>query len=259
MFMGPNTVHPHMAMAITIALLVVMILLQINPRLDGCIRGWNLMNQGALGVKEVIQEKQSKHCLVSVQEGSYYPGGGVAQIYVNYTDDTSADGDWSVNVTLNIRSSTSTGVMFALVKEETVPLALAIEDQSLDIVQDIIISIQSITVARLTTKRICTDKNLSIGFTATKSAVEITSNSYTEINYIDKEEMKKQLVILDQSMKGPVDTYLGGIPDIPVTATPVSAFYVGCMDITINGKLVDLDDALLKQNDIRSHSCPFIS
>ncbi|KAG9486146.1 hypothetical protein GDO78_008950, partial [Eleutherodactylus coqui] len=184
----------------------------INPRLDGCIRGWNLMNQGALGVKEVIQEKQSKHCLVSVQEGSYYPGGGVAQIYVNYTDGTSADGDWLVNVTLNIRSSTSTGVMFALVKNEAVPLALAIEDQSVDIVQDIIVSIHSVTVARLTTKRICTNKDISISFTATKSAVEITSNSYTEINYVDKEEMEKQLAILDQSMKGPVDTYLGGIP-----------------------------------------------
>ncbi|XP_044143744.1 vitamin K-dependent protein S-like isoform X1 [Bufo gargarizans] len=231
----------------------------INPRLDGCIRGWNLMNQGALGVKEVIQEKQSKHCLVSVQEGSYYPGGGVAQIYVNYTDDTSADGDWSVNVTLNIRSSTSTGVMFALVNEETVPLALAIEDQSFDIVQDIIVSIHSMTVARLTTKRICTDKNLSISFSATKSAVGITSNSYTEINYVAPEELKKQLAILDQSMRAHVDTYLGGIPDIPVTATPISAFYVGCMDIAINGKLVDLDDALQKQNDIRSHSCPLIS
>ncbi|XP_056415311.1 vitamin K-dependent protein S isoform X1 [Hyla sarda] len=231
----------------------------INPRLDGCIRGWNLMNQGALGVKEVIQEKQSKHCLVSVQEGSYYPGGGVAQIYVNYTDNTLADGDWSVNVTLDIRSSTSTGVMFALVKEDTVPLALAIEDHSLDIVQDIIVSIQSVTVARLTTKRICTDKNISISFTVTKSAVEITSSSYTEIHYIGEEEMKKQLAILDQSMRGQVDTYLGGIPDVPVMATPVSAFYVGCMDITINGKLVDLDDALFKQNDIRSHSCPLIS
>ncbi|XP_063812359.1 vitamin K-dependent protein S [Pseudophryne corroboree] len=231
----------------------------INPRLDGCIRGWNLMKQGALGVKEVIQEKQSKHCLVSVEKGSYYPGGGVAQFLVNYTDNTITNEDWSVNVTLDIRSSTGTGVLFALVSEDTAPLVIAIEDQSSDIVQDIIVSIQSVTVARLSTKRICTDKTLFISFTATKSAMEITTNSYTDINYVDKEEMKRQLSILDQSMKGQLDTYLGGIPDIPVTATPVSAFYVGCMDVTINGKLVDLDEAVLKQNDIRSHSCPLIS
>ncbi|XP_075053145.1 vitamin K-dependent protein S isoform X3 [Mixophyes fleayi] len=231
----------------------------INPRLDGCIRGWNLMKQGALGVKEVIQEKQSKHCLVSVEKGSYYPGGGVAQLVVNYTDNTLINEGWSVNVTLDIRSSTGTGVLFALVEEDTVPLAIAIEDQSSDIVQDIIISIQSVTVARLTTKRICTDKSLFISVTTTKSAMEITANSYTEISYVDKEEMRKQLSILDQSMKGQVDTYLAGIPDIPVTSTPVTAFYIGCMDVTIKGKLVDLDEAVFKQNDIRSHSCPFVS
>lgn len=31
------------------------------------------MNQGHSGVKEVIQEKQSKHCLVTVERGSFYP------------------------------------------------------------------------------------------------------------------------------------------------------------------------------------------
>ena len=58
---------------------------QINPRLDGCIRGWNLMNQGASGVKEIIQEKQNKHCLVTVEKGSYYPGSGVAQFSIDYS------------------------------------------------------------------------------------------------------------------------------------------------------------------------------
>lgn len=61
------------------------ILLQINPRLDGCIRAWNLMNQGHSGVKEVIQEKQSKHCLVTVERGSFYPGTGMAQFDINYS------------------------------------------------------------------------------------------------------------------------------------------------------------------------------
>lgn len=61
------------------------ILQQINPRLDGCIRAWNLMNQGHSGVKEVIQEKQSKHCLVAVERGSFYPGTGMAKFQINYS------------------------------------------------------------------------------------------------------------------------------------------------------------------------------
>lgn len=61
---------------------------QINPRLDGCIRGWNLMNQGASGVKEVIQEKESKHCYVYVEKGSFFSGGGVALFSINYSEFT---------------------------------------------------------------------------------------------------------------------------------------------------------------------------
>ncbi|XP_026176087.1 vitamin K-dependent protein S isoform X2 [Mastacembelus armatus] len=58
----------------------------INPRLDGCIRGWNLMNQGASGVKEVIQEKKSKHCFVYVEQGSFFVGEGLAHFNIDYSE-----------------------------------------------------------------------------------------------------------------------------------------------------------------------------
>ncbi|XP_040012351.1 vitamin K-dependent protein S isoform X2 [Xiphias gladius] len=58
----------------------------INPRLDGCIRGWNLMNQGASGVKEVIQEKKSKHCFVNVERGSFFNGEGLAHFNIDYSE-----------------------------------------------------------------------------------------------------------------------------------------------------------------------------
>lgn len=63
----------------------IIFFLQINPRLDGCIRGWNLLNQGTSGVKELIQEKQSKHCLINVGKGSYYPGTGMAKFHISYS------------------------------------------------------------------------------------------------------------------------------------------------------------------------------
>lgn len=46
--------------------------------------------------------------------------------------------------------------------------------------------------------------------------------------------------------------------DIPVGATPITAFYNGCMEVTINDKQLDLDEAISKKNDIRSHSCPLV-
>ncbi|XP_061671031.1 vitamin K-dependent protein S isoform X2 [Syngnathoides biaculeatus] len=58
----------------------------INPRLDGCIRGWNMMNQGASGVKEVIQEKKSKHCYVHVERGTFFTGEGLARFDIDYSE-----------------------------------------------------------------------------------------------------------------------------------------------------------------------------
>lgn len=47
--------------------------------------------------------------------------------------------------------------------------------------------------------------------------------------------------------------------DIPLPTTPVTAFYYGCMEISINSQQLDFDEALSKHNSIKSHSCPPIT
>lgn len=229
----------------------------INPRMDGCIRGWNLMRQGDSGVKEVIQGKESKHCLAAVDRGSYYPGSGVAKFKLNYNT-SGSEGDWLVNMTLNIRPSTGTGVLFALVNEDQVPLALSMEDLPSDNMQNLLVTIENVTVARLYSKRLCTNKSLVVQLKVNWKLVELVADSYTNIVYSNEAELEQQLSVLDKAMNGQVETYLGGLPDVPVTATQVSTYYNGCMDVTINSVPLDLDDALFKQNDIHSHSCPLV-
>uniref|UniRef100_A0AAZ3SHT8 Growth arrest-specific 6 n=1 Tax=Oncorhynchus tshawytscha TaxID=74940 RepID=A0AAZ3SHT8_ONCTS len=56
----------------------------------------------------------------------------------------------------------------------------------------------------------------------------------------------------------PSTTFIGGLPDVPLVSTLVSSFYRGCMEVTINGLALDLDEAFHKHNDIRSHSCPLL-
>ncbi len=46
--------------------------------------------------------------------------------------------------------------------------------------------------------------------------------------------------------------------DVSLASAPVSAFYTGCMDVRVNGQLLDVDEAQHKHNDIRSHSCPLV-
>ncbi|XP_074854613.1 vitamin K-dependent protein S isoform X2 [Carettochelys insculpta] len=224
----------------------------INPRLDGCIRAWNLMNQGSSGIKEVIQEKQSKHCLVTVGKGSYYPGTGVAEFHINYNNLTDGK-DWLINITLTVRPSTGTGVMFALVSGKTVPLALSIADSDSPNSQEVIVTIENVIVARLEAEKLCTSKRLRLGLRVNKQLLELTADSQTGSTSSAQE---RQLSILDQAMKGHVVTYLGGIPDVPIGATLLTAFYNGCMEVKVNEIELDLDEAVSKHNDIRSHSCP---
>ncbi|XP_043927050.1 vitamin K-dependent protein S [Protopterus annectens] len=234
------------------------ILNTINPRLDGCIRGWNLMKQGASGVKEVIHDKESKHCFVTVEKGSYFPGTGAAHFHLDYADDPNSREMWAVNVTMSVRPSTGTGVIFALVQEKSVPLALSIRDSKVRGVQEVIVSVENIVIARLDSHRLCGPRNLLLNLTVTKEYIELTAESFISINYTEGKELEQQLNILHQAVKVKVDTYLGGLPDVPITATPVTAFYNGCMEIEVNGEKLDLDEAVSKENGIRSHSCPHI-
>lgn len=225
----------------------------INPRLDGCIRGWNLMNQGASGVKEVIQDKESKHCYVSVEKGSFFTGGGLAQFNIDYR----RSGSWLVDVMMTIRPSSSTGVLFALVSNDTVPLSVAVvtrgpEDADLQVFLD------GVSVAVLQSLMLCYPERLLIEMKVSPDQIQLTANSST-VTYTDSETLNLTLSKLNNTLQSHVHTYIGGLPDLPLSNTPISAYYHGCLEISVNGLKLDFDEAVSKDNSIKSHSCPPVS
>ncbi|XP_077570059.1 vitamin K-dependent protein S [Stigmatopora nigra] len=223
----------------------------INPRLDGCIRGWNMMNQGASGVKEVIQEKKSKQCYVHVERGSFFTGEGLARFNIDYSE----SGSWKVDLRMNIRPSGSTGVLFALVSNDKVPLSLAVlSDGEYD--ANLQVFLDGVPVATLSSMLLCYPDRITVLLSVTQSGISISANSSTVKNILP-DAQQEALQHLNFSMQNPVSTYIGGIPDnIPLESTPVTAFYHGCMDISVNGQMLDFDEALNKHNSIKSHSCP---
>lgn len=225
---------------------------QINPRLDGCIRSWDLLNQGASGIKDIIQGKRTQHCFVTVEKGSYYPGTGSALFNVDYNNLSKAE-NWQLNVTLNIRPSRGTGVMFALISGYTVPFAISLTETT-DKIQEIQVSVEHTTIFRVKALNLCSNQKTHLEFKVSKNNLELWTPFKKHV--IQVEGFQKELNILDKAMKGKVATYLGGLPDVPFTATPVTAYFNGCMEVKVNGIELDLDEAIYKHNDIRSHSCP---
>uniref|UniRef100_A0A667Z652 Vitamin K-dependent protein S n=1 Tax=Myripristis murdjan TaxID=586833 RepID=A0A667Z652_9TELE len=213
---------------------------------------WNLMNQGASGVKEVILEKKSKHCFVYVERGSYFSGAGLAQFDIVYGD----SGSWKVDLKINIRPSSSTGVLFALVHNNTVPLSVSVVTQGAE-EANLQVFLDGVSVATLESIMLCYPERLTVELTVTPAELHISANSSTVI-YMHPDALREALDRLNSTMQKPISTYIGGIP-VPFPATPVTAYYHGCMDISINGQQLDFDEALNKHNSIKSHSCPPVS
>ncbi|XP_060754642.1 vitamin K-dependent protein S isoform X2 [Neoarius graeffei] len=229
------------------------IIKQINPRLDGCIRGWNLMNQGASGVKEYIQGKESKHCFVYVEKGSYFSGAGKAQFNIDYN----VDGQWRVDVVMSIRPSSSTGVLFALVSNDTVPLSVSVFTQEPNDAY-LQVFLGNVPVVKLESLMLCYPGHLEVEIHVSDDDLQISANSST-VTYTETEALRQALAKLNATMQQPVLTYIGGLPDLPLSSVPVSAYYHGCMEIRVNNQLLDFDEAVSKHNSINSHSCPPVS
>ncbi|XP_042607767.1 vitamin K-dependent protein S-like isoform X2 [Cyprinus carpio] len=226
----------------------------INPRLDGCIRGWNLMNQDASeGVKEVFRQKESKHCYVHVEKGSFFSGEGLALFNIDY----GSTNLWKLDVVMSIRPSSSTGVLFALVSNHSVPLSVAVVTQGPDDA-NLQFFMDGICVATLQSLMLCYPDRLVVEMKASADGLHITANS-SSVSYSDSETLSMALSKLNSTMQSHVHTYIGGLPDLPLSVTPISAFYHGCLEINVNGQQLDFDEAASKDNSIKSHSCPPVS
>ncbi|XP_059408280.1 vitamin K-dependent protein S [Carassius carassius] len=225
----------------------------INPRLDGCIRGWNLMNQDVSGVNEVFRGKESKHCYVHVEKGSFFSGRGLALFNINY----SSTDLWKLDVEMSVRPSSSTGVLFALVSNRSVPLSVAVVTQGPDDA-NLQVFMDGICVATLQSLMLCYPDRLVLEMKVSADGLHITANS-SSVSYSDSETLSMALSKLNSAMQGQVHTYIGGLPDLPLSVTPISAFYHGCLEISVNGQQLDFDEAVSKDNSIKSHSCPPVS
>lgn len=231
----------------------------INPRLDGCMWKWNWMDQGSAGIQEVVQSIKTKQCILNVERGSYFPGRGYASFPFNYSAIENSGSGWKVEVKLRLRPSKNTGVLFALVSGSTVPLSLSIADAYCPgSKQHLILAVDNEVVSRTKSLDLCDGEHHTIHLAITAQDIMLEVDQTVNGSIGDNSELRKQLGILEEALSAPVNTTLGGIPEVPVTATPVTASFTGCLQTEINEKQIDLDEAAEKNNEIQSHSCPVV-
>ncbi|KAH0519921.1 Vitamin K-dependent protein S [Microtus ochrogaster] len=115
-------------------------------------------------------------------------------------------------MTLNIRPSTGTGIMLALVSGDTVPFALSLLDSSSENSQDILVFVENSVVARIEAIPLCSDQQSQLNCNVNRNGLELWTTLRKDAIY--SKDLQEKLAILDNAIKGNVATYLGGIPGI---------------------------------------------
>uniref|UniRef100_A0A8B9DYK5 Growth arrest specific 6 n=1 Tax=Anser cygnoides TaxID=8845 RepID=A0A8B9DYK5_ANSCY len=238
------------------------LVLPINPRLDGCMRAWNWLNGEDSTIQETIRMNERMQCFSVAGRGSFYPGRGFAVFNLTYMQPSSGNEtktSWKIELNAAIQPATDTGVLFALVTEEaSVPLSLSLIDyhSTKKLKQQfVILALEHTVVSRLAIN-LCDKKDHSVDILVKKDQLSLRVDGMAGESELSASELEDSLSILESSLQSTVKTYVGGLPDVPVTSTPVTAFYHGCMTVKLNSKALDLDEALYKHSDITSHSCP---
>uniref|UniRef100_UPI00358E6802 growth arrest-specific protein 6-like n=1 Tax=Myxine glutinosa TaxID=7769 RepID=UPI00358E6802 len=234
----------------------------LNPRLDGCLRNWNWLDQDTSWISDAVRMDPEKQCLDTTESGIYFPGQGYTRFdYLSYK--SSMENDWHVVLSVQFRASTDIGVIFAIFGNSSTPkLSLTLtEHPSIDgIAQNIGLYVGKELVIEsngdfcdgswhslflnMSRKHILLEVDQKASFMPTTSLV---------LSRTTHREMNERHWLKDGS-----NTYIGGIPDfVPVTEIPVSASFHGCLrDFKLGGHFLDVDNAQFKHKNILSHSCP---
>ncbi|XP_023571003.1 growth arrest-specific protein 6 isoform X2 [Octodon degus] len=234
----------------------------INPRLDGCMRSWSWLNGEDSTIQETVKANTKMQCLSVTEKGSFFPGSGFAFCSLSYTRtslDTGTGGTWGVEVVARIRPAADTGVLLALVgSNHTVALSVALVDYHSTKKlkkQLVVLAVENIALALMEIK-VCDGQEhvVTVSLKEDKASLEVDGTKGQ--SELSAAQLQERLTMLGTHLQGPVLTFIGGLPDVPVTSAPVTAFYHGCMTLKVGGKPLDLDEATYKHSDITTHSCP---
>uniref|UniRef100_A0A8C9A3B9 Growth arrest specific 6 n=1 Tax=Prolemur simus TaxID=1328070 RepID=A0A8C9A3B9_PROSS len=235
----------------------------INPRLDGCMRSWNWLNGEDSAIQETVRANARMQCFSVTERGSFYPGNGFAFYSLDYMRtslDAGTETTWEITIVARIRPAADTGVLLALWAPDhrTVPLSVALVDYHSTKKlkkQLVVLAVESVALALVEIKA-CDGQEHVVSVSLQEGAAALEVDGTRGWSEASAAQLEERLDALGRHLRGPVLTFAGGLPDVPVTSAPVTAFYRGCMTLELNGRPLDLDEAAYKHSDITSHSCP---
>lgn len=223
----------------------------LNPSLDGCMRDWSWVQKEANILTSVMESGDHRRCFQQEEPGAYFPGHGFAEFEVPSFQPNKGDGEnstaWSLTVKFLFRPVVFSGILFAIQGENhTIALSLAMDKLQ-----------QVFTVSLL--DKVFSSEQFPLDHcqsTWLQARLTIQSNQLqlkTPMSQSEYALTDEHVRSLENIWHQPATTiYIGGTPG---SATEDS-YFVGCLKMALQGKLVEFDKAKNKHGHIRSHSCP---
>ncbi|TKS70311.1 Growth arrest-specific protein 6 [Collichthys lucidus] len=214
---------------------------------DGQWRKISVEEQGRSLVIKIDREAVMKIAFASSLFADKVPDPMFSHFLFLLTSDISQN----LTVHLTLRPTSSIGVLFALVHQDRVPLSIALADYhpSTDEWRDYVLVSVGDTIIASSPTPLCDGLSHDI---------KVTISANQTLLLVDGQTGRSEDGEVPTDLLSESSTFIGGLPDVPLVSTLVSAPYSGCMEVHINGHSVDLDRAIHKHNDIRSHSCPLL-
>uniref|UniRef100_A0A667ZDP2 Growth arrest-specific 6 n=1 Tax=Myripristis murdjan TaxID=586833 RepID=A0A667ZDP2_9TELE len=220
---------------------------QVNPRLDGCMKEWRWLTGEDTSIQETIRSNDNMQCFSVEDPGAYYPGMGFALFNIN---------SQNLSVQLTLRPTSAIGVLFALVYQDSVPLSIALADYhpvclselNFCVFQFVLVLAGDVVIAS-SPAPLCDGES---------HVIQVVIAGNQTLLLVDGQSGRSEDIQDPVDLQSQSSTFIGGLPDVPLVSTLVSAPYSGCMEVSVNGLSLDLDQAIHKHNDIRSHSCPLL-
>uniref|UniRef100_A0A8C9YKR1 Growth arrest-specific 6 n=1 Tax=Sander lucioperca TaxID=283035 RepID=A0A8C9YKR1_SANLU len=213
---------------------------QVNPRLDGCMKEWRWLTGEDTSIQETIRSNDNMQCFSTEDPGAYYPGTGFALFNISYESQ-------NLSVQLTLRPTSAMGVLFALVHQDRVPLSITLADYhpGTDEWRDFVLVSVGDVITASSPALLCDGESHEIQVTISGNQTLLLVDGHLGSHTVPSCYL--------------LDHMLSFLPsDVPLVSTLVSAPYRGCMEVSVNGHSLDLDQAIHKHNDIRSHSCPLL-
>lgn len=212
-------------------------IVQFNPKMDGCVRKGNWLN---LTSPWVAEADELQPCYENIQPGSYFPGTGFA---IFNTSDFQINGDHEVHIELWGDFSQMDGTL------------LSIKADGEELMFSVVADNNTKNFTFTSREEVFTMKN-----TFKRLQIKFLKDSLRVVKH--EEESSADFSVSAGSNTGYLSAWrdghlaIGGL--LGENADDVgSQFLTGCVEkIQVQGKDLDLDLARVKHVSVSSHSCP---